>query len=93
MVIDQLKIGQELLELIEITEEAIKRLKQLSPENREAQRVYDDKLFWLNISKHKDGSGIQAKLNRYYGNKRLLEVIINELEKQLNEFKTDFSNL
>lgn len=93
MDVKQLKEGQELLKLIESTEKAIDELKKLTPEDRLNEAIYDDKLYWLSISKHKDGSGVNADLYRYYGNARLLKVIKDELEKQLEEFKDLFSKL
>ncbi|WP_064199093.1 hypothetical protein [Brevibacillus brevis] len=90
---DQLKEGQELLHLIEATEEAIKNLKGIEPAKRDYERKYDDGLYWLAISEQRDGSGKRADLRRYYGNERLLKVITDELERQLSEFKAAFQTL
>ena len=75
MNVKQLEEGQELLKLINITEKAIEELQKFAPEDRNKQAIYDDKSYWLSISKHTDGSGINAGLCRYYGNERLLKVI------------------
>lgn len=93
MNIKQLEESQELLKLINITEKAIEELRKFTPKNRDKESIYDDKSYWLSISEHTDGSGIKASLYRYYGNERLLKVIINELEMQLDEFKDLFSKL
>ena len=93
MNIKQLEKGNELLALIEITEKALENIKKFTPEDRDAQKVYDDKLYWLHISKHKDGSGEKVDLYRHYGNERLIKVIKEELERQLMEFSDEFSKL
>ena len=93
MNIEQLDKGNELLKLIKITGNALENIKMFVPENREEQKVYDDKLYWLHISKHKDGSGEKVDLYRHYGNERLIKVIREELERQLEEFTDAFSSL
>lgn len=93
MNIDQLKEGQELLELIKSTEDALENAKSLTPQERDPQRIHDDKLYNLYVSKFGDGSGININLCRYYGNERILKGIIKELELQLNEFKIAFDKL
>ena len=93
MNIEQLDKGNELLKLIKITGNALENIKMFVPENREEQKEYNDKLFWLYISEHRDGSGKNADLHRLYGNERLIKVIREELERQLKEFTDAFSSL
>ena len=54
MNIKQLDKGNELLALIKVTEIALEDINRFTPEDRDAQKVYDDKLYWLHISKHKN---------------------------------------
>jgi hypothetical protein len=89
----QLKKGNELLKLIEITKAALIELIELQPEKRSKEADLDDCLYNLHISKHRDGSGVRADLCRYYGNQSLLNVIIKELERQLAEFEDMFAEL
>lgn len=93
MKIEQFNEGQEILKLIEVTQKGLDSLKALKPAEREEQRIIDDKLYNLHISEHSDGSGKSGELSRYYGNAKLLKVIINELERQLAEFKVRFDTL
>ena len=93
MTSEQLKEGQELKNLIEITENALNSLKEIKPEERSTQKIHDDKVFNLYICEYNDGSGIYADLARYSGNAALLEVIKKELERQLNDFKSQFETL
>jgi hypothetical protein len=88
-----LKKGTELSGLILITKKALEEIKKFVPEDRKEQAYHDDKLYWLNISEHKDGSGIRADLCRYYGNTRLINVIKNELELQVKELEDEFLKL
>ena len=93
MNIKQLNKGNELLALIKVTEKALEDINKFTPEDRESQREYDDKLYWLYFSKHEDGSGNNVDLTRYYGNERLIKVIREELERQLEEISDEFSKL
>jgi len=85
--------ANELMELIKVTEKALNELKELKPEERKQEKIYDDKMYWLAIAEHKDCSGIKAELCRYCGNAALLKVIVNELQRQLDNFKEDFEML
>lgn len=93
MTSEQLIEGKELQELITVTENALTELKKIVPQRRPSQKIHDDKIFNLTICEHKDGSGIRAILARYSGNEALLQVIIKELERQLNDFKSQFETL
>lgn len=95
MNIDQFKEGQELLKLIESTEKALENLKGLKPsaDSTSSRNIYYDGMYWLSISQHKDGSGVRGDLTRNFGNKQLLDVILIELERQLEEFKSKFESL
>lgn len=90
---EQFEMAKELFELIEVTEAAMENLREIEPAERGLQRIYDDRIFYLSISKHSDGSGNTASLNRYFGNKELLETIINTLERQLDEYKDKLESL
>ena len=93
MTSEQLKEGQELKELIEITKTALQALKEIKPKKRTAEKMHDDKVFNLYICEYKDGSGIYANLARYSGNVDLLKVIKKELERQLKDFESQFEKL
>ena len=84
MKIEQIERGNELIKLIEVTDKAISSMEDLNGL---------DEHYWLNICQQKDGSGIRAELQRNEGNKDLKNVILNELKKQLNEFKDEFEKL
>jgi hypothetical protein len=90
---EQLKEANNLVELIKITKQGIDELRKYTPDDRKPQRICDDLMYNLYIGEYSDGSGKGAKLNRYYGNKKLMEVIINELERQLVEFEDIFKLL
>lgn len=87
MDIKQLNEGQELIKLIETTEKALSNLKNIKIKEPKDNKQYEDGLYWFNISEESDGSGWKTNLSRYFGNARLLRVIIEELEKQLKEFE------
>jgi len=90
----QYKKGQELLELIKITEGSLNSLKEIKPRERLDGKFYEDNYYNLYVGKYSDGSSKGGKpLSRYYGNERLLAVIIRELEVQLKEFKDLFDKL
>lgn len=90
---EQLRKGNELTELIKVTKVALNNLRALKPEGRKEQGFFDDKLYNLCICKHSDGSGIKGNLNRYFGNETLINVIIKELERQLEEFEKWYKEL
>lgn len=93
MTTEQLKEGQELLELIRVTKNALNNLSELKPEKRDKERVHDDKLYNLYICEHRDGSGIRGNLARYDGNAALMEVVVKELERQLADYEEQLANL
>lgn len=90
---EQLIEGQELIELITTTEDALGEINKFIPKNRDKEKIHDDKMFNLVICQYKDGSGICANLARYSGNVALLNVIKKELERQLDDFKSQFETL
>lgn len=89
---EQLMEGQELIELITTTEEALSEINKFVPRDRDKERMHDE-IFNLAICQYKDGSGICANLARYSGNVALISVIKKELERQLNDFKSQFETL
>ena len=91
---EQLEKANELEQLISITGKELKALHLLKKKREvKDKKHYNDGQYWLAISEHNDGSGHKAKLNRYYGNAELLDVIITTLEKQLKEFEIMFQEL
>lgn len=95
---ENLKKGNELKELIQVTEQGLNNLITLKEKsNKESFKddthYYNDGMYWLSVSEHSDGSGGSAKLTRYLGNEELLDMIINKLSDQLAFFKSEFNNL
>lgn len=95
MTVDKVKKAQELLTLIDTTEKALVGLKEIRKQTRKNKeyRNYDDGLYSLNIGEYKDGSGKNAELGRYMGNAKLINIIIDEVERQLQAFKSEFEEL
>lgn len=96
MNLEQLKRGNELVEIIKATEKGISQIEVLISKQRdwkEKDRYYDDGSYSLSISEHSDGSGINAKLYRYQGNTELTEIILKTLEKQLEGFNKELESL
>ena len=94
MDIKQLDKGNELLALIKVTEKALEDINKFIPRDRDKEKEYDDKLYHLYISQWTDCSGkTTVDLARYYGNERVIKVIREELERQLEEFSDMFSKL
>lgn len=93
---EKIEQGIEIQKLIEVTSKALNEIERMIDDVRSKtdNKLYkEDEHYWLSISQHKDGSGINVDLHRYYGNTRLLAVIRNELRKQLDEFELDFERL
>ena len=90
---EQLTKGKELKDLIKVTEFALINLYEIKPRERLDGRFYEDEIYNLAICEYGDGSGKKGDLSRYYGNERLLKLIIEELEVQLREFKEWFAKL
>jgi len=90
---EQLKRGQELSQLIKTTKEAINTLKEIKPKKSYDNIYYADYVYNLVICEHRDGSGKKADLSRYYGNEKLLNVIIEELEVQLLTYELWYGSL
>lgn len=83
----ELKTGGELHQLILKTENALKKLSTYTPDKPEDEKIFDDGMYYLSFSEHRDGSGNKVDLSRYSGNAKLIIVIRTELERQLEEFK------
>ena len=91
---EQLEKANELELLISITEKELKALHLLRKKREvKDEKHYNDGQYYLTITEYDDGSGHKGKLNRYYGNAELLDVIITTLEKQLKEFEIMFQEL
>ena len=90
---EQLKRGQELSQLIKTTKEAINNLKEIKPKKTYGGIYYTDDIYNFTVCEHRDGSGKKADLSRYYGNEKLLNVIIEELEIQLLTYELWYSAL
>lgn len=91
-----LEKGNYLLKNINITEAALYNIKYMltkSDERIKKDNVYDDGVYSLYIGCNKDNSGLSANLCRYGGNYKLLMIIHNELEQQLNDYKNEFEKL
>jgi len=93
MFIDQLKEGQELQKLIEITNKGIKNLEGLKNKRKITLENLRDGQYSLTICEESDGSGISADLSRYIGNADLLDLIINKLKDQVKDFESKFFKL
>ena len=93
MNLEQLKEGQELTELLKTTNKALQTLKEIKNYKPKDGKKYEDGLYNFCISEHRDGSGWRAELSRYFGNSRLLKVIIDELESQVTELQEKFEKL
>jgi len=95
----QVKIGNELIRLIDVTKCGIESIekwiaKSKQPDLSSNNCEYDrDKNYNLTICEQKDGSGNSLNLSRYMGNSRMLEIIRDELISQLKTYKTDLENL
>lgn len=85
---EQLKKANELQEVIEVTKQALKKAKEYKPEDREPEESLDDKMYSFSFGEYG-----KISLNRYYGNKSLMNVIVQELERQLAEFENMFAKL
>lgn len=96
---ETLKRGKIMYEIIQSTEAGLAQMQKLAlnteniSKKRKPDNIYADNLYTLCISEHNDGSGIQAGLVRYLGNKELLDVIIKTLTKQLKDYKAEFDSL
>lgn len=96
MDINKLKKANHLIETIQTTNNAIVELNKIKDKVK-LKTVFDndldDGLYSFSISEYKDGSGLNAVLNRYGGNLQLLDAIIITLEVQLKKFDDEFKNL
>lgn len=85
---------KELDVLMKSTEKACSQAKKLLElSSTEDEVYYKDGAYSLAISEHSDGSGKKITLNRYSGNKELMEVVLNTLERQLEEFTSLMNKL
>jgi len=79
--------------IIRTTEKELNNLKTIKIKSTQRRdNAYDDGLYSFHIGVNSDMSGPSAELTRYHGNKELLQIIIETLEKQLKEFKEEFEN-
>jgi hypothetical protein len=93
---EKLEKGNQLLKLIEKTEEALNNFVKLIESGKPltgGDGYKTDMHYNLCISEYRDGSGIKADLSRYFGNTVLLNIISNEISRQLEEMKADFEAL
>lgn len=92
---EDLKYGNELEKLISITEKAVKNLKKWIDKSNKKNfgATLVDNNYYFYISEHKDGSGCNIDLSRYYGNTELMTVILDTLESQLATYNRMFDNI
>ncbi len=92
--LNKLEKAGELKNLIITTKNGIDEISKLLEKGNNDERNYTDNASYsLSISEHEDGSGLKLKLNRYMGNKSLLETIKSKLEEQLTYFLEEAKNL
>lgn len=93
MKLENLEKANALAKLIEQTQSGydnLLRWKERSTKLSIGGKYKVDNVYNLCVSEHNDGSGNCAELKRYYGNEALLDVIIAEVGRQLEEFKKEF---
>lgn len=94
---EKLTKANELIQLIEETEYALEKMeefvKHLSSNKVSGAAYYFDRAYTLNISENFDGSGPGTYIRRYLGNEEIVFAVRDILERQLGEFKTEFSDL
>jgi len=97
MTIEGAKLGHELVQLIDIQKQAIKDLGEVllnvSKEDRDDQRILDDKCYQLSLSQYDDGSGWALNLSRYFGNTALLDAIMIQMKKELKSLEDKLKEL
>lgn len=94
MNIDNLDKAVELKQLLTVTKKALADTeKALQKSASPDKKSYNKGPFRLVIGEHTDGSGWQVNLNRYYGNDSVLQVIKNELVRQINFFEQEIELL
>ena len=93
---EKLKIALEIQKLIRITENGVKGIKEII-EGRRSEldncAYKEDSVYSLSIFQYVEKEKMEVDISRYYGNERLLDVILKELEEQLEEFQIDFEKL
>ena len=86
--------AKELESLIINTRNAIEGLSRIESNNKYGKdKVHNDGLLHLYIAETSYINTNKAELDRSYGNKRLLDVILSELKLQLDEFEKRFEEL
>ena len=94
---EDLKKGVELTKLIDITQKGLEDLKRLKVKAKAKDRndgnIYEDQLYSFNIGEHKDGSGINASLSRYFGNEELLDTIMDKMQDQIDNWEEILKSL
>jgi hypothetical protein len=97
MKLDNLSKAVELKTLLDTTKRALKDLNEkiltLPTGKSTPDHAYVDGPYYLSLSQHADGSGGKVELNRYYGNRSLLQVIKVELERQIAFFEKEVEYL
>ena len=93
MTTDQLKKGEILVEIINTTKKAYVRLSNhlKDSEKERLDNEYDDGCYSIHIAQYKDD--MDGEMNRYGGNKELLEVIVKTLKEQLDRYTKEFEEL
>jgi len=84
---------KELETLIIVTQRAIEGLEKITIYKRPENKYHGDGLRNLYITETAYCNDNKAELNRFYGNERLLNVILAELKLQLSEFEDKFEKL
>lgn len=96
---DTLKYATELQNVIVTTAGAVASLKKWLDATKEPKTNIapvtskDDTNYYLHLSECDDGSGQKVKLRRIFGNRRLMQAILKELETQLAEMEAEFAAL
>jgi|SRR6056297_928402 len=100
---NKLKTGNEIIELIDTTKQAIKELDLYIKDSEEWSKhdesytYKQDDNYNLYISRYYKDTvnriNYRINLSRHFGNTAILKLIKDELESQLESFKKDFDEL
>lgn len=93
---EKLAVVNDLSKLIKTTKKAVEdlqKVKKASTKESVGGHYGRDFNYSLYICECGDGSGFKINLSRYLGNTKLLDVIFNELEKQLLEYESEYKKL
>lgn len=93
---EKLNKSLELKSLIETTEDGLNKLNKIRAEydkkRKEPQRILDDFTYFFYIGTL-EGNPNNAVLNRYHGNREILDAVISILERQLTDYQKMFDEL